>query len=45
MYFMRIFVREREREDHHSMLTVHINKQSWETGYKVIREVAKTDGK
>lgn len=27
------------------MLTVDINKQSWETGYKVIREVAKTDGK
>lgn len=28
-----------------SMLTVDTNKQSWETGYKVIREVAKTDGK
>lgn len=30
---------------HFTMLTVDINKQSWETGYKVIREVAKTDGK
>lgn len=49
MYMREIPIDVYLREDHHyhhfTMLTVDMNKQSWETGYKVIREVAKTDGK
>lgn len=43
-YTCRKYLREGDHH-HFTMLTVDINKQSWETGYKVIREVAKTDGK